>query len=145
MTRYLLDSGILGDYASRKFGISERVRAEKLRGNVVGTCTPVLGEVLSGLERSATRDRNMQRLWVALPSLMLWSFDHVAASEYGRLDAELHRIGRLMQPIDVMAAAVARVLGNCVVVTVDGDLSAVPGLKVENWRVPPPTPTQPGG
>ena len=140
MTRYLLDSGILGDYASRKFGIYERVRAEKLRGSVVGTCTPVLGEVLSGLEGSATRDRNMQRLRVALPSLMLWPFDEAAASEYGRLDAELHRIGRPMQPIDVMAAAVARVLGNCVVVTVDSDLSAVPGLKVENWRTLPPAP-----
>jgi len=38
-----------------------------------------------------------------------------------------------MQPIDIMIAAVALTLGNCTVVTTDSDLSAVPGLAVENW------------
>ena len=30
-------------------------------------------------------------------------------------------------------AAIAFALGNCTVVTKDGDLSAVPGLQLENW------------
>jgi hypothetical protein len=28
-----------------------------------------------------------------------------------------------------------RTLGNCAVVTKDGDLSAVPGLQLENWAM----------
>lgn len=138
MKRYLLDSGISGDDISRRNGVFERARAEQARGNRIGTGTPVLGEVVSGLERSATRDRNMQRLHASLPELTLWPFDEGAAFEYGRLEAELLRIGRPMQAIDIQLAAIARTLGNCVVVTVDGDLSAVPGLNVENWRVVPP-------
>lgn len=38
-----------------------------------------------------------------------------------------------MQVIDIMVAAVALSLGNTTVVTTDSDLSAVPGLPVENW------------
>jgi predicted nucleic acid-binding protein len=33
-------------------------------------------------------------------------------------------------------AAVARCLGNCTVVSKDGDLFAIPGLSVENWAAP---------
>lgn len=40
---------------------------------------------------------------------------------------------RTVPPVDLMIAAIARTLGDCTVVTVDGDFSAVPGLKVENW------------
>jgi hypothetical protein len=29
--------------------------------------------------------------------------------------------------------AIARTLPNCIVVSKDGDLSAIPGLTVENW------------
>jgi tRNA(fMet)-specific endonuclease VapC len=47
--------------------------------------------------------------------------------------AELRRVGRPMQQVDMQIAAVARTLGNCTVVSGDGDLSAVPGLRVENW------------
>jgi tRNA(fMet)-specific endonuclease VapC len=54
-------------------------------------------------------------------------------AEYGRLRAELDRIGRPMQQIDVMIAAIAFALGSCTVVTSDSDLAAVPGLAVENW------------
>jgi tRNA(fMet)-specific endonuclease VapC len=40
-----------------------------------------------------------------------------------------------MQQIDIMIAAIARSLGHCTVITDDTDLSAVPGLRVENWRL----------
>ena len=38
-----------------------------------------------------------------------------------------------MQVMDMLVAATALTLTNCIVVTTDSDLSAVPGLKVENW------------
>jgi tRNA(fMet)-specific endonuclease VapC len=38
-----------------------------------------------------------------------------------------------MQQVDMMIAAIARPLGDCTVVTTDTDLSAVPGMAVENW------------
>ena len=77
----------------------------------------------------------MQRLQAALTAWKVWPFDNKAAFEYGRLAAELERIGRPMQQVDIMIAAIAFSLGNCSVVTVDSDLAAVPGLAVENWAV----------
>ena len=41
-----------------------------------------------------------------------------------------------MQQIDIQIAAIAFALGNCVVVSKDGDLRAVPGLTVEDWSQP---------
>jgi len=131
--RYLLDTGIAADYLNKRHGVFERVRAERAKGNTVGIATPVLAELAYGIEKSATRDPNMKLLRTAVPTLRLWPFDHDAAFEYGRLYAELQRIGRPMQVIDIMIAAIALTLGNCTVVSKDSDLSAVPDLTVENW------------
>lgn len=75
----------------------------------------------------------MKLLRAALPTLRLWPFDDDAAFAYRRLSAELLRVGRPMQVIDVIVAAVALTLGNCTVVGKVGDLAAVPGPTVENW------------
>ena len=45
------------------------------------------------------------------------------------------RIGRSMQQVDIMIAAIVFSLGNCSVVTADSELAALPGLPVENWAV----------
>jgi tRNA(fMet)-specific endonuclease VapC len=65
--------------------------------------------------------------------LIVWPYDEVAARRFGEIFAELRRLGRPMQQIDVQIAAIALTLGNCTVVTKDSDLRAVPGLTVEDW------------
>lgn len=135
MTRFLLDTGIASDYLNKRNGVFERVRTEQSQGNPVGIAVPVLAELVYGIEKSVTRDANMKLLRGALPTLRLWPFDHDAAFEYGRLHAELLRFGRPMQVIDIMIAAVAITLGNCIVVSKDSDLSAVPGITVVNWAL----------
>jgi tRNA(fMet)-specific endonuclease VapC len=77
----------------------------------------------------------MRLLQASLSALRLWPFDESAAFVYGRVYAELLNVGRPRQVIDVMIAAIALSLGNCVVVTKDSDLADVPGLTVENWAV----------
>src|SRR4051794_196436 len=102
MRRYLLDTGIAQDFINRRHGILERVDAERHAGNRIGICTPVLGELWSGVEGSITRDRNLQRLRHALSRLMVWPYTNEAAEGFGRIFAELRRIGRPMQQIDNM-------------------------------------------
>jgi tRNA(fMet)-specific endonuclease VapC len=92
--------------------------------------------MVAGIERSSSRDHNIQALRVALSSLKVWPFDQASAYEYGRLHAELVRLGRPMQTIDIMIAAIALTLGNCIVVSTDSDLLAIPDLTVENWTAP---------
>lgn len=89
--------------------------------------------MLAGIGGSQSRDRNLTRLRHALSRLALWPYDRTAAEEYGRVFAELRRIGRPMQQIDIQVAAIAFSLGSTTVVSADSDLAAVPGLKVENW------------
>lgn len=133
MRRYLLDTGIAGYLVAKQKGVDGRVRQAVLQGNRVGICMPVLGELWAGVEGSDSRDRNLQRMKHGLAKLRIWPFDRRAAEEYGRIFAELKRLGRPMQQIDIQIAAVALSLGNCTVVSGDGDLADVPGLTVENW------------
>lgn len=133
MRRFLLDTGIAGDFIDRRRGVYERARAEAAKGNRIGIGMPVLAELAYGVELSASRERNVRSLRSALPAWKVWPFDEMAAFEYGRIAAELRRLGRPMQQVDMMIAAIALSLGNCTVVSADSDLAAVPGLTVENW------------
>lgn len=135
MNRFLLDTGIASDYINRRHGVYERAREEVTRGNAVGIGLPVLAELAAGIEHSASRDRNMKSLKMALTSLKLWPLDQAAAFEYGLIYAELARMGRPIGIADMLIAALGRTLPKCIVVSADGDYDAVPGLKVENWRV----------
>jgi tRNA(fMet)-specific endonuclease VapC len=138
VTRFLLDSGIASDYVNHRRGVYERAREEVRRGNIIGIGTPILAELVSGIEQSASRDRNFKSLKTAIGSWKLWTFEDRAAFEYGRINAELLRKGRPMQVVDVMIAAIAFSLGNCTIVTTDSDLSAIDRLRVENWAMASP-------
>jgi tRNA(fMet)-specific endonuclease VapC len=92
MRRYLLDTGVAGDFIARRRGVDGRVREAAIRGDIVGICVPVLGELWAGMELSATRDRNVERMRHALARLRIWPFDVKAAQEYGRIFAALRRV-----------------------------------------------------
>lgn len=62
MSRYLLDTGIASDFANRRRGVFERARLETSRGNRIGIAIPVLAELHFGVELSASRERNLQKL-----------------------------------------------------------------------------------
>src|SRR3954453_13841672 len=136
MRRYLLDTGIVNDFMNRRHGVPERTDLERRAGNRIGICTPVLGELWSGVEGSASRDRNAQRLRHALSRLIVWPYTNDSAENFGKIFAELRRPGRPMQQGENMIAAIAMSLGNCTGVTADSDFHAVPGLMVENWSSP---------
>jgi tRNA(fMet)-specific endonuclease VapC len=136
MRRFLLDTNSAGKFISRRDGVYERAIAESASGNRVGICHPVLAELAFGAEYSESRERNMQRLRLALAAWRLWPVTQEAAFEYGRVAAELRAAGRVIQQNDIMIAAIARSLGNCTVVTTDSDFSFVVGLTIENWVVP---------
>ena len=133
MRRFLLDTGIAADYMNRRRGVREKAIAEVASGNRIGICVPVLVELWFGVENSASRERNLQRLIVATSDWTVWPYDERAAKEFGRIAAVLKRQGRIIQQVDMMIAAIALCLGNCTVITTDSDLYAVPGLIVEKW------------
>jgi tRNA(fMet)-specific endonuclease VapC len=134
MTRkYLLDSGPAQDFLFQRRGVQDRVEAARISGARIGICTPVLGEIVGGIEGSQSREESWQIARRRLGKLFCWSFEKPASYEFGRIYGYLRRIGRPMQAIDIQIAAIAMTLGNCTVVTSDSDFQAIPGLAVENW------------
>lgn len=69
--RYLLDTGIAQDFQDDRHGVRSRAKAERALGHRVGICTPVLGELWSGVEGSAQREVNVSRLQRALKKLAI--------------------------------------------------------------------------
>src|SRR6202011_2955283 len=64
--RYLLDTGIAACYVDRRLGVFDRAQTESNRGNRIGIAHPVLAELVYRVEGGPNRDRNMQRLQLAL-------------------------------------------------------------------------------
>src|SRR5258708_1222896 len=115
MTRYLLDTGIAACYVDRRLGVFERAQAESPLANQIGIAHPVLAELVYRVEGGPNRDRNMQRLQLALAVWKLWPTTRDAAFEYGRIAAVLRRLGRAIGQNDTMIAAIALTLGNTTV------------------------------
>lgn len=133
MRRFILDSGIASDCINRRYRVFEHARESVAGGARIGVGTPVLGELLSGIESSASRDRNLERFQRAVSTWIVWPYDRDAAEEFGRISALLRRLERPMQAVDIQIAAIAQSLGNSTVVTRDGDFRIIPGLSIENW------------
>jgi tRNA(fMet)-specific endonuclease VapC len=133
MRRFLLDTGIVGDYVNHRKGVYEHAQEVLATGGRIGISMPVLGELWAGMELSDTRKRNEPRLRAALKALFVWPFDERAAREFGRVFAVLTSKGRPIEQIDMQTAAIALSLGNCTVVTKDKHFAWIPGLDLENW------------
>jgi tRNA(fMet)-specific endonuclease VapC len=137
LRRYILDTGIASDFVNRRLGVYESAQQAVASGDRIGIGTPILGELWGGIYLSETYVRNRTRLKKNLVEFYIWPFDTAAAEHFGRLFAELRRLGRPMQPIDLQIAAIALSLGNCTVVTKDSDFRAIAGLNVVDWSVSP--------
>jgi tRNA(fMet)-specific endonuclease VapC len=135
MTRYLLDTGSAGDYIHRRKGVYDRARKAVADGQRIGIGLPVLAELWFGVENSSSRDKNAEKLRRVLPELIIWPVTESAAQQYGKIAAELRKRGRPIGKMDMLIAAIALSLGKTIVVSGDGDLTAVAGLNVENWGV----------
>src|SRR5262245_20073955 len=111
MRRYLLDTGIAACYIDRRLGVFDRAQTECSRRNRIGRARPGLAELVYRVEGGPNRDRNMQRLQLALAVWKLWPTTEDAAYEYGRIAAALRRLGRMIGQNDIMIAAIALTLG----------------------------------
>jgi tRNA(fMet)-specific endonuclease VapC len=133
MTRYLLDTNAVSDLMNHRFGVDAQVKAMRLKGAIVGTCEPVVAELYFGIEKSVTRDQNLPMLERTLAGLKCWPLTREASREFGRLAALLKQQGGPIGPMDMLLASIALTLPNCIVVSTDTDMLAIPGLPVENW------------
>lgn len=131
--RYMLDTNIVSDMIRNPRGKVVRriadVGEEGLSVSVI-----VAAELRYGTAK-ARSPRLSTLVEGVLSRLVVVRYDAPADRHYGSLRAELEAAGEPIGQNDLFIAAHAVTLGLPLVIDDVGELSRIPGLKVENWLV----------
>lgn len=131
MTSYLLDTNIF--IAALKAHPAVRARLESLPAASILVSPIVLGELETGVEKSAQVERNRARLGAVVGGLAVPALDAATSSSYARIRAALEREGTPIGANDLWIAAQALALDAVLVTDNVKEFARVPGLVVENW------------
>jgi predicted nucleic acid-binding protein len=132
MERYLLDTNHLSDAVRRVSVVRDQIQQRRRQGDVIGTCGPVLCELLVGILRRKDAKATRRRLEGLLQVMRLWPLDLDVAERYGEIYEELQKAGRALSQVDMMLAAMSRHM-NLTLLTADRDFEALPDLNRVNW------------
>ena len=129
---FLLDTNAFSDIISPR-GITARERFRRASLNSVCISSITLGEFEYGmaLKPDATRKARQASLLLEQVGLLSWTAETSAV--YGKLRAEMHRLGKALGSLDMLIAAQALEIG-ATLVTSDRAFRYVPILAVEVWR-----------
>ena len=130
--RYLLDSDVC---VALLKGADAAVRDRLLAVSAahVAMCSVVRGELESGAWGSPDPYGRLARIDRMFGEYASLAFDDGAASQYGKLVADLRRAGRDIGTADSMIAAIAQVNDLTVVTRNVKHFKRVKGLKVIRW------------
>lgn len=132
MPRFLLDTNHLSAALQRVSRLRDRIRQACRTGTRVGTCVPVLCELEAGLLQIHDYEAYQRSLAQLLKDVRVWPLESRVVRHYGQLYHELKTKGRILSQVDMMLAALARLM-NLTLLTSDRDFEALPDIRVENW------------
>jgi tRNA(fMet)-specific endonuclease VapC len=129
--RYLLDTNIVSDLVRRPQGQT----AQRIRDvGEAQVCTSII--VAAELRYGAAKRgalRLSAQLEAVLGALDVLPLEPPADVAYGRLRADLERIGRPVGGNDLLIAAHAIALGHTIVTDNEREFARIEGLACENW------------
>lgn len=131
MSPYLLDTNIL--IAAIKGRSPIREKLESVDAATILVSPIVLGELLTGVEKSRYKSANRKRLLDVLSGLRMIEIQPDVAARYGQIRATLESAGTPIGANDLWIAAHAIELGAVIVTDNEREFRRVPGLAVENW------------
>jgi tRNA(fMet)-specific endonuclease VapC len=108
-------------------------RLKQTRISDIGISSITLSELEYGAARSSKPEQNRLALGEFLAPLEILSYDDMAAYEYGKIRAYLHRKGTLIGSMDMLIAAHALSVDCSLVTNNVREFNRVPSLKIENW------------
>jgi len=133
--RYMLDTNIVIYTIKKRPAPVKRIFKQHKGQMCISTIT--LGELVFGAEHSQQVERNLADIEGMVARLEVLSFDGKAAYHFGRIRAELYRVGQPIGPYDMMIAGHARASGLILATNNINEFSRVPGLMLENWAEVP--------
>lgn len=131
---YLLDTNICVYAINKKYSNLKQKLLSVLPDDIAISSITV-GELEYGAAKSKWGDRTRQILYAFLSNYTILPFDHGDAICFGNLRAALAHQGTPIGAYDVMIAAQGLVKNLTVVTQNTGELSRVPGLKLEDWVI----------
>jgi tRNA(fMet)-specific endonuclease VapC len=95
--------------------------------------TIVLAELYKGVYCSQRVEQNVEVLRQFIKPFEIVPFNSLAAIEFGKIQAELRRIGRPTGNLDAVIAAVVRSREDVLVSNNIRHFENIPNLQIENW------------
>jgi len=131
--KYLLDTNVCIRIINGR-SVQSRIRVLEIPDGEVVVCSIVRAELFYGAAKSQTPEATRRKQDHFLHPFETLPFDDNAATEYGRIRAQLEKSGTLIGPLDMQIAAIA-LANNLIVVTHNiREFSRVEGLRVEDWE-----------
>jgi tRNA(fMet)-specific endonuclease VapC len=131
--RFLLDTNVCIRYLN---GRSEAIKRELLvrRREDVVMCSVVKAELCYGAFKSRNPVINLERQRSFVEGFISLPLDDNAAEIYGRIRADLERIGRPIGPNDLLIAAIA-IANDATLVTHNiREFGRINGLTIQDWE-----------
>ena len=130
--RYMLDTNICIYVIKHK---PEQVFMRLQEHDPIDICisSVTYAELVHGVEKSKVIEKNRVALALLLANIEIMNFDSLAAESYGKIRADLEKVGTPIGTLDVMIAGHAKALGYTVVTNNTKEFEKVKGLKLENW------------
>lgn len=131
---YLLDTNTCIKYLNGK-SENIRQRLEVSQPQDIVLCSVVKAELFYGAMKSANPQKNLAKLQPFVSRFVSFPFDDDAAEVYGRIRADLEKLGTPIGPNDLLIAAIGLANDVTVVTHNTREFSRVADLKLEDWEI----------
>ena len=129
--KYMLDTNMC-IYAQKNIPqVIEKIKNNFQYGVAISSIT--LAELEFGVQASANVEKNTIALYKFLSIVEILDFDSSAATEYGKIRADLKRKGTPIGNMDMLIAAHAKSENLIVVTHNTREFERVEGLQLEDW------------
>ena len=132
--RYLLDTNTCIAAMRKHSAVVRRFAAISPNDFAISTITSY--ELFTGVEKCADPVREHAKIQMLLSAVRELVFDVAAARESGRIRALFEAQGRMIGPYEILLAGHALAAGLTIVTANTDEFSRVPGLVVENCKLP---------
>jgi len=130
---FLLDTNICSAHLKRPSGLIHRFVQH---GGSLHISTIVLGELYTWAYRRTDPQKLLSVIETdLLPDLTVLDFNKACAAQFGQLQSEFLRQGNVVNPVDLMIAAVALVHDLTLVTHNTKHFEPVAGLRLVDWLV----------
>lgn len=131
---YLLDTNV----CIRMINGRSALARQKLLSHPVEeiiVCSIVRAELFYGASKSKTPEATERKQALFLMPFASLPFDDAAAKTYGKIRAELERVGTPIGPLDLQIAAIALMHQLTLVTHNTREFNRIPQLQLEDWEI----------